>query len=316
MTEWEAEAAAALRRVARDQVIKSWMLGSAPVRAALLRAARRFIGGETLAECLRTAQAINGAGSAVTIDYMGEETREPAAIRQAVDAFGRVVHAIQSEHLDASISLDLSHVGLAVDRDLALHNAATLAEAARAAGIEMMISMESSERTTEILELHGRLCERFDNVGITLQAYLYRTPEDLSAVLRRPGRIRLVKGAYAEPVEVARPRGAELDAAYRELMERLLASGHRCSIATHDSAMLDHAHAFVRALGLQVDAIEFETLYGVAPERLRTMRDLGYRTRVYLPYGEGWYLYVCHRLAEYPPNLYRALAGAAAAQRA
>jgi proline dehydrogenase len=199
-----------------------------------------------------------------------------------------------------------------VDAGVAFGHASALAQAARDAGLELMISMEGSERTAAILALHRRLCERFDNVGITLQANLYRTEDDMAAALARPGRIRLVKGAYEEPADVARTRGLAVDAACRDLMHALLASGHACSIATHDPALLGQAHAFIQEHGPNGQAVEFEMLYGITPERLQAMRDRGYRTRIYLPYGRAWYLYLCHRLAEYPPNIYQAIVDAVA----
>jgi len=122
-----------------------------------------------------------------------------------------------------------------------------------------------------------------------------------------------VKGAYAEPPSLARPLGPATDAAFSALLERLLASGHRCSIATHDAGLLEHAHRFIEGRGLLREPIEFELNYGIAEDRLLHMQSLGYRVRVYLPYGEEWYLYLCHRLAEYPPNIYQALADAVSA---
>jgi proline dehydrogenase len=179
----------------------------------------------------------------------------------------------------------------------------------------MMISMEGTDRTSQILEIHQRLCETFDNVGITLQAYLHRTPDDLERALQRPGKIRLVKGAYATPPGLAKPRGAELDEAYRQLMHRLITSGHRCSIATHDPALLDpipqeYPHRLIQEQEIKSDRIEFEMLEGVAQERLEALKNQGYRTRVYLPYGQEWHLYLCNRLAEYPPNIYQAITDA------
>lgn len=171
----------------------------------------------------------------------------------------------------------------------------------------MMISMEGMDRTVLILEIHQRLCEQFNNIGITLQAYLYRTYDDLNAALQCSGRIRLVKEAYEAPSSLARSRGAELDTAYCQLMEILLASNHPCSIATHDQSLLEYAHKFIQAQKLISDTIEFEMLQGVTPERLKAMNEYGYRTRVYLPYGKEWHLYLCNRLAEYPPNLYPAI---------
>src|SRR5579875_2245957 len=290
----EAAAAAALRHISRNEAIKSYVQHTPQLHNALLKIALRFIGGETLPECLRVAQAVQRRGHAVTIDYMGEGTRDEAMAQQCTEEFVRVVHAINVYKLNASISLDLSHIGLVIDKSLALSNASLLAQATQEAGIEMMISMEGSERTDDILALHRLLCARYNHVGITLQAYLHRTPADLAAVLGLPGRIRLVKGAFEEPATVAQPRGAALDRVYRTCMEELL----------------DLAHIFMRERRLKAEQVEFEMLYGVTPERLEMMRNRGYQTRIYLPYGQEWYLYLCHRLAEHPPGIYQAIADA------
>ncbi|GAQ00006.1 proline dehydrogenase family protein [Leptolyngbya sp. NIES-2104] len=312
----EHEVAEILKQIALNEEIKAYVLQHPSLYQPLLHAARRFIGGETLIECVETARSLNQQGFAVTIDYMGESTRDSDIAQQATQEFLRVIDAIATQNLDSSISLDLSHIGLVIDPELAYQNACILAEAAESAGLEMMISMEGVDRTSLILEIHQRLCKTFNNVGITLQAYLHRTADDLEAVLQRPGKIRLVKGAYVAPTEVAKPRGAELDESYRQLMERLLTSRHPCSIATHDPALLDplpleHAHRLIQDQKLAQSSIEFEMLKGVAQERLAAMRNQGYRTRVYLPYGQEWHLYLCNRLAEYPPNIYQAIVDAA-----
>lgn len=161
---------------------------------------------------------------------------------------------------------------MVIDAELGYKNAFALAEAAQQAGLEIMISMEGTDRTDLVLEIHQSLCRRFNNVGITLQAYLYRTPDDLNTALQRPGKIRLVKGAYEAPSNLARSKGAELDAAYHQVMETLLGSNHSCSIATHDQSLLSYAHKFVQDQNLVSDKIEFEMLQGVTPERLKAMR--------------------------------------------
>jgi proline dehydrogenase len=303
----EFEAAEALRHIALDETVKSYVLQHPPLYQALRHAAMRFIGGETLMQCVEITESLNEQGYAVTIDFMGESTRDASLAEQTTQEFLNVVRAIADQNLDASVSLDLSHIGMVIDAELGYKNACTLAEAIEQAGLEMMISMEGTDRTDLILGIHQRLCERFKSVGITLQAYLYRTSDDLTAVLQRPGKIRLVKGAYEAPPNLARSRGAELDAAYHQLMETLLRSGHSCSIATHDQFLLSYAHKFIQDQNLTSDKIEFEMLQGVTPERLKIMNDYGYRTRVYLPYGQEWHLYLCNRLAEYPPNLYQAI---------
>ena len=303
----EFEAAKALRHIALDESIKAYVLQHPPLYQAGLQAAMRFIGGETLDECVQTASDTNQQGHAVTIDFMGESTRDEVMAAQATQEFLNVIRAIAQWGLDASVSLDLSHIGLVIDPELAYQNTLVLAQAAQEARLEMMISMEGTDRTTLILDMHQRLCQRFSNVGITLQAYLYRTAEDLAAALQRPGKIRLVKGAYEAPSTLARSRGAALDAAYRQQMELLIESGHACSIATHDSDILNHAHQFIQNQAAAAHSVEFEMLRGVTLERLEAMHQRSYRTRIYLPYGKEWHLYLCNRLAEHPPNLYQAI---------
>jgi len=312
----ESEVVETLKQIALDEEIKAYVLQHPSLYQPLFHAARRFIGGETLADCIETVKALNQQEFAVTIDYMGESTRDVEMAQQATQEFLRVIQVITEQELNSSVSLDLSHLGMVIDAELGYKNACILAEAAQSVGLEIMISMEGTDRTSLILEIHQRLCETFDNVGITLQAYLHRTPNDLERALQRPGKIRLVKGAYAAPTELAQPRGAELDASYHQLMERLLTSGHPCSIATHDPALLDliplqSAHKLIQKQRIEPDNIEFEMLKGVAQERLEAMKTHGYRTRVYLPYGQEWHLYLCNRLAEYPPNIYQAIIDAA-----
>lgn len=303
----EFEAAEALRHIALDETVKSYVLEHPPLYQALRYAAMRFIGGETLPQCVETTKSLNEQGNAVTIDFMGESTRDAAMAEQATQEFLNVIQLIAHHNLDASVSLDLSHIGMVIDAELGYKNACILAEAAQNVDLEMMLSMEGTDRTTLILKTHQRLCERFNNVGITLQAYLYRTPDDLVTTLQRPGKIRLVKGAYETLSGLARSRGAELDTAYHQLMETLLRSGHSCSLATHDQSLLSYAHKLIQDQNVVSNKIEFEMLHGVTPDRLKAMSEYGYRTRVYLPYGQEWHLYLCNRLAEYPPNIYQAI---------
>lgn len=302
-------AADALRQVARIEAIKAYIQQDRPLHDALLGAALRFIAGETLESAVEVARHINDNGHAVTIDFLGESSRDADLSRAAADEFHRIVDAIRRHGLRGSVSLDLSHLGLVVNADLAFGLASGLAEATADGGLELMISAEGSERTDDVLAMHRRLVERFPNVGITLQAYLNRTPRDLERALAHPGRIRIVKGAFGEPSSTALPRGDELNARYLSLVERVLEAGHARSIATHDSVLLD---CLSSSSPLGSADVEFEMLYGIQLERLTLQRARGFPTRVYLPYGEEWFLYVSHRLAEYPPNIYRAISDAVA----
>ena len=297
-------AADALRRLALDEHAKAYVLARPELYRLLLRAAARYIGGETLDTCVAVARETNARGHAVTIDSMGESTRDRAGAAEATAEFVRVARAIADHGLDATVSLDLSHVGLVVDEAFCLGNAAAIAEAALEAGTEVMISAEGLDRTDAVLRVHGRLCERFDHVGVTVQAFLRRSPGDLDALLDRPGKVRVVKGAFDAPPALAMRRGADLDAAYVALVRRLLDAARPCSVATHDPEILAVVVPEATA------ATEFEMLRGVAPDRLDGLRGRGLRTRVYLPYGREWFLYLLNRLAEHPPSVFDAVAAA------
>lgn len=298
----------ALRKMARDESLKARIENDPVLFGLAKRAAGRYIGGSTLAECIHTIKAVNANGHAATADYMGESTREESKAASETTHFLELIEAINSLALNCTISLDLSHIGLAIDPALGVENATKVARAARAIGREVIISMEGSERTDATLAAHAKLCEQFDHVGITLQARMLRTEQDLQTVLKRPGKIRLVKGAYDEPETLAHPRISDgLNSAYQRYAELLLASGHACSIGTHDAVQLQSAHEFIEQKQLGAHPFEFEVLYGLGPEQSDYMRALGYPTRQYIVYGSEWYLYVCHRIAEEPTRLFQAM---------
>lgn len=280
MKQSEAAAADAFRRLALDERAKAYVFARPELYGALHRAAARYIGGETLNACLDVARASNEAGHAVTIDFMGESTRDRKDATEATAEFVRVAASIAEHDLDASVSLDLSHVGLVVDEGFCIANASAIAEAAQEVGTEVMISAEGTDRTDAVLRVHGRLCDTFENIGVTVQAFLYRSPGDLHMLLDRPGKVRIVKGAFEAPAELAMRRGAELNAAYIEFVRSLVRTGCPCSVATHDPEIL--AIAVPESEGADV---EFEMLRGVCPERLTALKDQGLSTRVYLPYG-------------------------------
>ena len=195
----EFEAATALRNIALDEGAKSYVLEHPPLYQALRKAAMRFIGGESLALCVGVARILYSQGHRVTIDFMGESTRDVATAKAATQEFSAVIGALQAEDIAASVSLDLSHIGMEIDSALCYQNACQLAEKSQQAGLEIMISMEGTDRTDCVLDLYQRLCKQYNNVGITLQAYLYRTDKDMAVAVECPGKIRLVKGAFAAP---------------------------------------------------------------------------------------------------------------------
>jgi proline dehydrogenase len=305
------KAAAALRRIARDEKLKAHIESDPALFNLLLRAARRYIGGVELIECTQTIKALNAQGILTTADYMGESTRTEAKARAETQHFLNLVQAIKDQRLRSGVSLDLSHIGLSIDQNLALENTRRIAVATHDAGLELMISMEGSERTDAILDTHAKLGAEFDHIGITVQARLRRTPADLAQLLKLPGRIRLVKGAYEEVDSTAHQRpSAGLDNAYRSLAAALIESHHSCSIATHDEQQIDWAHELIetRYGAVRPPHVEFETLLGLGPGATARTLALGYPTRQYVVYGQEWFLYVCHRIAEQPDRLFQAVA--------
>lgn len=303
------QAAQILRALALDEELK-WRIPGDPVLGPVARkVARRYVAGETLPDALDRARQVLAAGHRANVEYMGESCRDPRRATEETDVFLAAARLLPP---GCSISLDLSHIGLAVDAELALANAARIAEACADTGREMMISAEGSDRTDAVLALHGRLCERFDQVGVTVQARLHRTADDLPELLARPGRIRLVKGAFLEPEAVALPRESPaLAAAYLAYARQLADSGHPCSFATHDRDLIDRIEHHLGGAGRDGAPWEFETLLGLGPEILDTMGERGHPTREYIVFGTEWWLYVCNRLAEDPRRLLQALVDAA-----
>jgi len=310
MIDAQFQAVQALRSISRNEELKEYLIKNKPLYNTILKAAMRFIGGETLDECIETSKEITKKGHAFTVDFMGESTRDESIANDATEEFLTVIEKIKKTKSNSSISLDLSHIGMVIDKKLGYKNAVLIAQKAKDYGIEMMISMEGIERTDDILNEYYILAKTYPNVGITLQAYLLRTKKDLEKVLKFPGKIRLVKGAYETPITYALPWGKKTDKAYIKYMEKLIVENHLCSIATHDEKILLHADKLIKKNKIKTDQIEFEMLHGATPELLDKMHDKGYNTREYLPYGKEWFLYVCHRLAENPLNIYQALADA------
>lgn len=303
MDHFQADAADALRKLALDESAKEYVLARPELYTLLHRAASKYIGGETLDMCREVAKEINGTGHAATIDYMGESTRGREAAVAASGEFVRVANTIVDHQLDASVSLDLSHVGLVIDEDFCIDNMSAIAEASLKAGTEVMISAEGTDRTDAVLRVHKRLCEKYENVGITIQAFLYRSLDDVEELLALPGKVRVVKGAFDASADFAMPRSAKLNARYVELVYSLVRANHACSIATHDPEIIEAILPKIDG-----DNVEFEMLRGVCSEQLSILQKRGYPTRSYLPYGQEWFLYLFNRLAEYPPSVFEAIA--------
>ncbi|MFB2600277.1 proline dehydrogenase family protein [Herbiconiux sp. P17] len=311
MTAMESEhekAADTLRRWALDEDLKASVLANPVLAAEARKVARRYLAGQNAADAVAVVRAALARGHAGSIEYAGESIRDAALARTETDVFLDLADLIAAERLPSTISFDLSHLGALVDPALGLAHARELAAATGERGIGLMISAEGSDRTDLVLDTYDALAAEHPHVGVTLQARLHRTAADLERVLDRPGRVRLVKGAFRESEEIAYRRdGPELSSAYQQLASRVLAAEHPLTVATHDAVLIN---ALMTEHGERVREpdVEFEMLLGLGTELLDDLRERGHRTREYVIFGDEWWLYVLNRLAEHPERVITALA--------
>ena len=298
--------ATALRKIALDEKAKEYLLQNRPLYQVIKKAADRYIGGETLEETVPKVKRCNSAGFKCSIEFMGESTRTEKEATQATQEFLRIARRIKSDHLNATVSLDLSHIGLAISQDLCLHNLGLLCDATEDQ-IEVIISAEGVERTDDVIDTYKKASGKYSNLAITLQAYLYRSKDDFQELFKERGRIRMVKGAFHTPEGLSMSRGKKLDEVYLDYVDQLLSKKHKCSIATHHHEIQQQAKQLVNQYNPDKDSYEFESLYGIQTEQLQRLKEEGYKTKLYFVYGHEWYLYLCNRIAEYPLNLFRVL---------
>lgn len=310
--EWEQQAAAALKAVARRMDIKAYVEQTPLLYGLLKKAALQYVTGESRIDGLEAGQRLTAKGYAISLEYIGENTVNAEECEAAALEITALIDDLVEQGTSACVSFDLSHIGLMLDMELAYTNLTKLAARAPGTELELFISMEESAKTEQILEVYKRAASKYSNIGITLQAHLHRTPDDLAALAGSPGLIRIVKDAYQESDEVAISRSEALNERYLQLVEQALADGHRVSVATHDERIIEEA--IQRGL-LTERGAKLEMLYGIRPELGSRLKSAGYPVQIYLTYGHEWYLYLCHRIAEYPPNLYRAVTNMAESRR-
>jgi proline dehydrogenase len=273
------------------------------------RVSNRFVAGTEIADAVRATQAINRAGMSVSIDNLGENVANPDEARHSSELYHQILDAIRANQLNANISLKLTHMGLDVDEKLAREIVSGLV--AKAASMDhpagfVRVDMEGSpytQRTLEFVhELH-RIPGNANSVGTVIQSYLKRSEGDVEKLLSEGIRIRLCKGAYKEPAEIAFPDKADVDANYVRLMKILMKSGIYHGLATHDESIIQQARAFATREKLSRDSFEFQMLYGIRRDLQQKLVREGWRVRVYIPFGSEWYPYFMRRLGERPANV-------------
>jgi len=273
------------------------------------RVADRFVAGTAIADAVRVTQAVNRAGMSVSIDNLGENTTNPEEARHSAQLYHQILEAIAVNHLDANISLKLTHMGLDVDEKLARDIVSGLV--AKAASMTppgfVRVDMEGSPYTQRTLdfvhELH-RMPGNGNSIGTVIQAYLKRSESDVEKLLAEKIRIRLCKGAYKEPATIAFESKADVDANYVKLMKTLMKSGVYHGLATHDEKIIREAQAFATSEKISRDSFEFQMLYGIRRDLQQSLVRDGWRMRVYIPFGTEWYPYFMRRLGERPANVF------------
>jgi proline dehydrogenase len=266
--------------------------------------ARRFIAGESTAEAIEAARAVEARGMAITLDLLGESVSNLDEAGAATHGYLAVIDAIVESGIERNLSLKLTQLGLDVDKAIAVDNLRKILERAQPAGFFVRIDMENSPYTDLTLEIVETLWRHgYRQIGAVLQSALYRTENDVQRVNALGARVRLVKGAYKEPKAVAYQKKADVDSAYARVMKTLLEYGHDPAIATHDPAMIALAREWAREHHIAPDRFEFQMLYGIRRDLQAMLVKAGYRVRVYIPFGREWFPYFMRRLGERPANI-------------
>jgi proline dehydrogenase len=292
----------ALLYLARQEKLKDFA-----ARFSLFRkVTSRFIAGENIDEAVAAIRELNAHGCSASFDHLNESVSSVAETEGEVTEYLNVLSQIDESGINSNISIKLTQFGLEIDPELAYRNARRVVVDAARRGHFVRVDMEGSQVTQLTIDIFKRLRAEFglNDVGIVLQSYLRRTFDDAQDLLKIPARIRICKGAYNEPPEVAFPDKKDVDENYIRVMKLLLSSGIYHGIATHDPNMINATIRYARDEGIGKDAFEFQMLYGIRRDLQEQLSRDGYNMRVYVPYGKHWYPYFMRRLAERPANIW------------
>ena len=272
--------------------------------SAARRLATRFVAGETLDQALAVSRRLNDEGITVTLDHLGESVSSLDEAANARDVYVKTLTAIHDSGIRGNVSLKLTQFGLDFSYEQCLANVEQLVRCADSLESFVRVDMESSAYTDRTLDLVERLHAKYPRVGVVIQAYLFRSKDDVERLCDARIRVRLCKGAYLEPHTVAFAGKADVDQNFIDLMRLLLDRGEYPAIATHDPRMIDATKAYAQEKKISRDAFEFQMLYGIRADLQRQLIAEGYRLRLYVPFGKAWYPYYMRRLAERPANVF------------
>jgi proline dehydrogenase len=266
--------------------------------------ASRFVAGETVDSAIEAARILNQTGITASLDLLGESVNTSEEAYVARDEVIRTLDEIARTRVDANVSVKLTQLGLDIEHDLCVQNMRTILTRGREHGIFVRMDMESSEHTDRTLEVFRQLHPEFgDLTGVVIQSYLRRSAGDIEELISLGARVRLCKGAYAEPEAVAFQDKREIDESFDNLMKRLIDEGNYPGIATHDERRIDCTLEHVEAEEIPTERYEFQMLYGVRRDLYHSLKERGFNVRVYVPFGSNWYPYLMRRLAERPGNV-------------
>lgn len=288
-----------LLHLSEQKRLQDFILRQKPAR----KLSRRFVAGETLDEAIAVTRELNGSDMSVTLDHLGESVESEEQADQAADDYIAILERIDAEGVHSGISIKLTQIGLAIDRELCRANLRRIAEAARQRERFVRIDMEASEYVEATLDLFYELFADYKNVGVVIQSYLRRSESDVRELSARAAPVRLCKGAYKEPEAVAFQKKSEVDENFVRLLEIMMGSQAPVAIATHDTKMIDAGRALIANDSRRGAPVEFQMLYGLRRDLQAELVRQGYGMRVYVPYGTEWYPYFMRRMAERPANL-------------
>ncbi|MED1425194.1 proline dehydrogenase [Bacillus altitudinis] len=272
-------------------------------------ASKKIIGGKDFESAIPVIKRLNDQGMAVTVDHLGEFVTKAEIANERTNECIQTIQRIAEVGLNSHVSLKMTSLGLDIDDDLVYRNMKSILDTAEKHRIMVTIDMEDEQRCQKTLDIFKEMKSQYEYVSTVLQAYLYRTEQDLDDLNELQPFLRLVKGAYKESAEVAYPNKKDVDQNYKKLIEKQLLSGNYTAIATHDDQMIEFTKHIVKKHNIQTSQFEFQMLYGMRSETQQALVKEGYQMRVYTPYGREWYGYYMRRLAERPANIAFALKG-------
>ena len=285
--------------LAQSQGLRNFVVHNRATRGV----SRRFVAGEKLDDAIEATRALNQRGMHVSLDHLGENVSDAKEATAAAQDYITILDRVKQTGVDANISIKLTALGLDISQELCEQDVRRILEYAAQFPIFVRIDMEGSAYTGRTVDITLRMHQQFEHVGTVIQSCLYRSKQDVEQLIGQGVRVRLVKGAYKEPRQVAFQQKSEVDHNFVRLMMPLLLHGNYPAFATHDEAIINATCKFARENGIDKSAFEFQMLYGIRRDLQDRLVKQGYNMRVYVPYGSQWYPYLMRRMAERPANL-------------